>query len=112
MYGPEPIVSLAKHPEISTLLFRNVIFPGTEELALMVFAVPMEGLELANEVVKEGVILETCRTKFALVELLAPSIALMMKVYEPSEAGAVPEITPVAVSKFSVLGNGVPALIE
>jgi hypothetical protein len=43
----------------------------------MVFAVPAEG-GVANDVVTVGVSFETCRTKFALEELLDPSTALMV----------------------------------
>ena len=41
------------------------------------FATPVEG-GVANVVVTVGVSFETCRTKFALDELLAPSMALMV----------------------------------
>ena len=77
----------------------------------MVLAVPAEG-GVANVVVTVGVSFETCRTKFALEELLDPSTALIVQVQVPKVDGAVPEITPVVEFKLKLPGNGVPALTE
>ena len=77
----------------------------------MVFAIPAAG-GVVNVVVRVGVSFETCKTKFALEELLDPSTALMVQVYVPKVDGAVPEITPVVVFRFKLPGNGVSELTE